>query len=122
MHTKLAHIEDLKNLNIRTHRLLCKQCRPRSDAAENKGMKLIWGNRDHENLENTFRTIRPVQPVNTQISLQISLRCSHELHWPLGFSRLSSLYVRFLIKASIGFSSRCLSQVLVFFTGIPVFR
>ena len=51
---------------------LCKQYRPRSDAAENMGMKLIWGNRNHENLENTFRTIRPVQPVNTQISLRIS--------------------------------------------------
>ena len=38
MHTKLARIKNLANLNIGTDR-------PRSDAAENKGMKLIWGNR-----------------------------------------------------------------------------
>ena len=44
MHTKLAFIKNLKNLNIGTDRPM-QQCRPRSDAAENKGMKLIWGNR-----------------------------------------------------------------------------
>ena len=44
MHTKLARIKDLKNLNIGTDRPM-QQRRPRSDAAENKGMKLIWGNR-----------------------------------------------------------------------------
>ena len=42
MHTKLAHIKNLKNL-ILEQIGLCKQRRPRSDAAENKGMKLIWG-------------------------------------------------------------------------------
>ena len=69
---------------------LCKQCRPKSEATENKEMKLTWKNSDHENSENTFRTIRPVWPGNTQISLQISLRCSHEFFWPLGLSRSSS--------------------------------
>ena len=44
MHTKLAHIKNLKNLNIGTDRPM-QQRRPRSDAAENKGMNLIWGNR-----------------------------------------------------------------------------
>ena len=87
----------------------------------NKGMKLMWGNRNHENLENTFRTIRPVRPVNTQISLRISLRCSHELLWPLGFSRLSSKKMRFLIKASSGFFSRCLSQVFLYFSRVRYF-
>ena len=41
MHTKLARIKNLKNLTITEQRGLCKQRRPRSDAAENKGMKLI---------------------------------------------------------------------------------
>ena len=44
MHTKLARIKNLKNLNIGTDRPMQKR-RPRSDAAENKGMKLLWGNR-----------------------------------------------------------------------------
>ena len=44
MHTKLAPIKNLNNLNTGTDRPM-QQCRPRSDAAENKGMKLIWGNR-----------------------------------------------------------------------------
>ena len=35
--------------------------------------------------KNTLRTIKPVRPVNTQISLQFSFHCSHELLWPLGF-------------------------------------
>ena len=35
-------------------------CGPRSDAVENKGMKLILGNRDYGNLESTLRTIIPV--------------------------------------------------------------
>ena len=39
----------------------------RSDAVENKGMKLILGNRDHGNSEITLRTIRRVRPVKTQI-------------------------------------------------------
>ena len=42
MHTKLARIKNLKNLNIGTDRPM-QQRRPRSDAAENKGMELIWG-------------------------------------------------------------------------------
>ena len=41
MHTKLARIKNLKEPIG-----LSKQRRPRSDAAENKGMKLIWGNRE----------------------------------------------------------------------------
>ena len=61
---------------------LCKHCRPKSDATENKGMKLIWGNRDMENW-----AIRPVWPVNVQISLRFSLHCSHELPRSLGFSQ-----------------------------------
>ena len=44
MHTKLTRIKNLKNVDIRTDRPM-QQRRPRSDAAENKGMKLIWGNR-----------------------------------------------------------------------------
>ena len=94
-------------------RIFC-QCKPRSDAAENKGMKLIWGNRVIENLE-IFRAIRPVRPVDTQISLRISIRCSHELLSPLCLSRSSSEYIRFFIKASIGFFSRCLSQIFLYF-------
>ena len=88
---------------------LCKQCRPRLDATENKGMKLIWGNRNHDNLENTFRTMRPVRPVNTKINLRISLRCLYELLWPLCFSRSFSDCMLFLIKANIGVFFRCLS-------------
>ena len=84
MHTKLARIKNLKNLNIGTDRPM-QQRRPRSDAAENKGMKRIWGNREN---------------------------------WPLGFSRSSSGYIRFLIKASIG----VFTCIPVFFMGIPVFR
>ena len=42
MHTKLARIKNLKNLNIGIDRPM-QQRRPRSDAAENKGMKLIGG-------------------------------------------------------------------------------
>ena len=64
MHTKLAGIKKLNNLNIGADRP-CIQCRLRLDAAENKGMKLILGNRDHGNFKNTFRTIRPVRPVKT---------------------------------------------------------
>ena len=81
-------------------------------------MKLIGGNRNHKNLENTFRTVRPVQPVNPQISLRISLCCSYDLLLPLGFSRLSSEHMRFLIKASIAFFSRCLSQVFLYFSRV----
>ena len=117
MHTNLACIKNLKKL-ILGQIGLCKQYRPRSDSAENKGMKLILGNRNHENLENTFRTIRPVRPVNTQISLGISLRCSYELLWHLGFSRSPSEYMRFLIKASIAFFRRCLSQVFLYFSRV----
>ena len=39
-----GNIKNLKNLNIGTDRPM-QQRRPRSDAAENKGMKLIWENR-----------------------------------------------------------------------------
>ena len=79
---------------------------------------LFEGNTDHGNLENTFRTIRLVQPVNIQISLRISLRCSSELLWPLGFSRSSSEYMHFFIKASICFFCRCLSQVFLYFSQV----
>ena len=50
MHTKMTHIKHLKNLNIVTDRHMQtvdpdqmpqNVFRPRSDAAENKGMKLI---------------------------------------------------------------------------------
>ena len=71
-----------------------------------------------KSLESTVRTIRPVRPVNIQISLRISLHCSYELLWPLGFSRSSSEYMRFLIKASIAFSSRCLSHVFLYFSRV----
>ena len=83
MHTKLARIQN--RTKVLGQIVLCKQCRPRSDATENTGMKLIWGNKEHGNLENTVRTIRRAtsedsdQPVDSY-SL-ISLRCSHELLW-----------------------------------------
>ena len=84
------------------------------------GMKLIWGNRNHDNLENTFRTMRPVRPVNTKINLRISLRCLYELLWPLCFSRSFSECMLFFIKANTGVFRRCLSpsswwQFFVFF-------
>ena len=49
MHTKLARVKNLKNLNIGTDRPM-QQRRPRSDAAENKGLKFggigLWAFQD----------------------------------------------------------------------------
>ena len=39
-------------------RQACANCRLRSDAADKEGMKLVRGNRENGNLENTFMTIR----------------------------------------------------------------
>ena len=80
---------------------------------------LFWGHRDHENLENTFSTIRPVRPMNSQISLRISFCCLHELLWPLSFKRLSSEYMHFLIKANICFFHRY-SCIFHRYSGISV--